>query len=422
MKIQHHHAVTLRLFGDECAVITWRDGRRRALDGALGLLVHRLDAAGLFPRLVELASEPAYLEASHPGVGRLATEDQVHRDAMAAVLGSFEPPKGLAAGKLNDLLSQAPRLWEHARKERVPLFALLELTYKCNLRCTHCYVLHRVEEPVPSRLDENTIVRTIDELVSLGCVNVSLSGGEPTLVRGYTEYISSCKDNGLYTTLKTNGTTFTRQRAMSYARDPAHETHLSLYGAKAPTHDDFTKIPGSFERTLVGLRRLASAGIKCKVNCTVWRGNACELGAIQHLIDGLEHEVVFDDIIHGRLNGDMAPLALRLTASDKRRLAEEGLLDGTFSPSPCTAGIAKVKVGADGAVSTCELLPAAIGNINENSLTSVWRSPEFATAGVDTVRSAARATSEGRPHHACPGLNLLTLGRADPAPVVGADA
>jgi MoaA/NifB/PqqE/SkfB family radical SAM enzyme len=398
VEIHTYEDFTVRIYGAACAVLSWRDGRRRAVDGPLAqVLVSIVNQVGL--KCVKKYSGTFAREADSQSIRQVA-------EALALLIAG--PPTGETVD-LNGLLSQAPSLLNYVTQSRLPLYGMMELTYLCNLRCRHCYVLHKVEEKHPAHLSDSAITKTIDSLVDLGCLYVTITGGEPTLAQNYRSYISMCKDRSLYTTLKTNATTFTKTRAQKYAQDPAHETHVSIYGASSATHDYFTAIQGSLHRTLEGMRNLAACGIRCKVNCTVWKGNVNELDGIRKLVEDNGHYVVFDDIIHGRLNGDMFPLNLAIEQDERTRLVAAGILD-SFKPAPCTAGAVKVKVDAEGRVGTCELLARSFGNVNQRPLADIWASPELVGFGETAMQISKERRLSGDLDRACPGLNILKTG------------
>jgi len=270
-----------------------------------------------------------------------------------------------------------------------------------------------VSEPDPAQLADEIVDQLIEELAKLGSTSVTLTGGEPTLAPRYREVISACKDRGMLTVLKTNATTFSLARAEQYASDPAHETHVSLYGSSPASHDGFTARRGSFKHTINGLENLSKLGLRCRVNCTAWRGNVDQLPAmkalVEDLVEDLGHYLVVDDTIWGRFNGDRSPKDLAVTTEQHRKLLDDGVIK-PFEPAPCTAGAVKVKVDAEGGVSTCELLPVTFGNVNEASLSSIWESPSMASYGETTIEISDSRRREGALALACPGLNLLATG------------
>ncbi|RKH35259.1 radical SAM protein [Corallococcus praedator] len=400
ISIYRSEAVVLRFYDDELAVLSRRDGARHLAHGPLVTVMRRLvESSGLdgLLRLVEGGSSDN-------------AQQQAVIEAIRGVFAQFQqvsqpiPMGGLFKG------AAGARLPKLSLQERIPLTGMCEITYRCNLRCQHCFVLHKIEEERPAHVDDETVLRMLRDLASMGCLDVSLTGGEATLHRGYQRFVTEAKSLHLYTVLKTNATTFTAQRARDYAKDPAHETHASLYGSTAEVHDEFTAVAGSLVKTMAGLRALADVGIRVKVNCTIWTRNTDQLAEMKQQMEELGHYIVFDDIIHGRLNGDRSPQALRISPLVRNQLVSNGWLK-PFAPSPCGAGKMKVKIDAEGRIATCELFPGGFGNAHEASLPEVWAAPGFRDASDETMMLANSERDGDKVVRSCPGLNLLNTGQ-----------
>ena len=77
----------------------------------------------------------------------------------------------------------AGRIGSRVSADRIPLDGSLEVTFRCNLRCAHCFV----KEPGGDRrlqrqeLTAAEIRRLTDEVVDRGCLWMLLTGGEPLL-------------------------------------------------------------------------------------------------------------------------------------------------------------------------------------------------------------------------------------------------
>src|SRR5207249_773565 len=80
---------------------------------------------------------------------------------------------------------------ERARAALAPLHVLLELTYRCNVRCVHCYLAGDEREMT---LDELTPV--LDDLAAAGCLILTLSGGEPLLRRDFFDVAEAARARG----------------------------------------------------------------------------------------------------------------------------------------------------------------------------------------------------------------------------------
>lgn len=392
-----HPDTSLRFYDSEYCVLTRRDGRRRAVGG---------DAAALLQTLVDSLGIEAVQAL---GRGALPPHPAL-APAAAVVHNLFQSLDSAPLCSQARLVSQAPGFLEHLFAHRIPILAMLELTYRCNLACRHCYVLHKIQEERPAHVREEDALRALDALALLGTLDVTITGGEPTFHKGHRRILRHSKDLHLQTTFKTNGATFTDPRSVeAYAEDPGHETHLSLYGGSAATHDAFTSIPGSFDRTVRALRELARVGIPCTVSCTIWRENAHEMDGITALVEGLGHQVGFSDLIHGRLNGDTSPIQLRIAPEDRERLIAQGRLE-PFVPAPCIAGRLKMRISAEGKVSICELLPHSLGNAFTGSLAEIWHGRP-AERLADRIIALSTAERDGEvPVLSCPALNLLDEG------------
>lgn len=74
------------------------------------------------------------------------------------------------------------RFRQRATRERIPLSGTIELTYRCNLHCAHCY-LGPLQENAPDakkkEMETARWIRFIDEITAAGCLNLWTSGYRP---------------------------------------------------------------------------------------------------------------------------------------------------------------------------------------------------------------------------------------------------
>ena len=78
----------------------------------------------------------------------------------------------------------------------------LELTYRCNLKCVHCYNpknMSNVEIPF-EKLKE-----IIDDAYNLGCVTIIISGGESTTYSHFIELVKYIRSKKISLEIFTNG-------------------------------------------------------------------------------------------------------------------------------------------------------------------------------------------------------------------------
>jgi MoaA/NifB/PqqE/SkfB family radical SAM enzyme len=160
---------------------------------------------------------------------------------------------------------------------RLPLSGELDITYRCNNNCRHCWV--RLAPGAAERNQELTfeeIRGIVDQARGLGAREWSISGGEPMIRPDFPEIFDylTRKSNGY--TLNSNGTLITPKYAQLLKRKGAKM--IALYGATAEVNDHITRTPGSFEAALRGISYLREAGagfivqlIPMRDNCHQWQ-------------------------------------------------------------------------------------------------------------------------------------------------------
>ena len=83
------------------------------------------------------------------------------------------------------------------------LYAIIELTMKCNMRCMHCG--SACKEALEDELTTEEMLNLCDDLANMGLKCVTLSGGEPTTRNDWHKIAKRCVKNNIYTNMITNG-------------------------------------------------------------------------------------------------------------------------------------------------------------------------------------------------------------------------
>lgn len=158
------------------------------------------------------------------------------------------------------------------RGSGTPAVAGLELTYRCNVRCRHCYVNGLGGEEL--RLNECR--RLIDDLYDLGTFCLVFTGGEPLLREDFFDIVGHARKKGFLTVLFTNGTRIDRETADRIEAARFWQVEISLCGATAATHDRVTRCPGSFAKTVAAVRHLRRRRITVNLKTLLTRLNVHE--------------------------------------------------------------------------------------------------------------------------------------------------
>jgi cyclic pyranopterin phosphate synthase len=152
----------------------------------------------------------------------------------------------------------------------------VSITDRCNYKCVYCRTGEFGAQYPELSIEE--YLRLIKLFVGLGITKVRLTGGEPLLRRGLVELVRELAglrtlwDEPLDLALTTNGHLLDTLAAPLKAAGLDRVT-VSMDAVDAPTFERITRVPGSFETVLRGVRAARAAGLTpLKINCVLLRG------------------------------------------------------------------------------------------------------------------------------------------------------
>jgi len=153
-----------------------------------------------------------------------------------------------------------PEYWklEVRAMPRLPLEGSLDLTYRCNNACRHCWLwLPPNAREQQDELSFDEIRRIADEARALGTRRWNISGGEPMLRPDFPEIFDYLTRKAVSYSLNTNGTLITPEIAQLLKRKGTKM--IALYGATAEVYDAVTRHPGGFDAAMRGFAYLREA-------------------------------------------------------------------------------------------------------------------------------------------------------------------
>lgn len=209
----------------------------------------------------------------------------------------------------------AQRIGEQVSADRTPLDGSIELTFRCNLRCAHCYVNERSGDLRAKRQELTTaeILRITDEVVDLGCLWMLLTGGEVLLRSDFEKIYLHMKKKGLLVTLFTNGTTLTPRIADLLAQWPPLLVEITIYGSTPDIYERVTDIPDSYRRCIRGIELLLDRNARLRLKSVPMTLNAMDMGGMRSLAAAYGLEFEWDPLVNCRVDGDSRPVAVRLS-------------------------------------------------------------------------------------------------------------
>ena len=144
-----------------------------------------------------------------------------------------------------------------ALKLNIPLSVQLDLTYRCNERCIHCYLDHDDH----GEMTTAEIKDLLDQMADAGVFYLTISGGEILMRRDFFEILEHARARTFCIKLKTNGVLIREKEAERLRALGVESVQISIYSHRPEVHDAITKMPGSFRQSIEAVRFLRKQGL-----------------------------------------------------------------------------------------------------------------------------------------------------------------
>jgi radical SAM protein with 4Fe4S-binding SPASM domain len=305
-----------------------------------------------------------------------------------------------------------------------PFLVVWNFTYKCNLKCKHCYL--NADNIPRMELSTEDAIKVVDQLADFGVTSLAFSGGEPLMRKDFFKVARHAVDAGLYVSLATNGTLINKENARKLRENGVHYVEVSLDGANAKTHDYFRGKSGAFDLTMQGLKNCLKEEICTCIAVTATKNNLKEIPAVLEMAEnmGIDRFTLFNFVPVGRgkdiIAADPSPqeredllIFLNKKLSEKHKVAilsttpqlarvalqsKSSTKDDIIMPlahmaatkvskrvkaladfiGGCGAGRFYCAISPEGNVQPCVFLPITVGNLKTEKFEDIWfNSPVF---------------------------------------------
>ena len=322
-----------------------------------------------------------------------------HAKAMLETVLPFtftlsQPQRIATHGKCEFYMKLADSPSAKVKAEFIPLVVSWNVTRKCNLKCSHCYI-NATKDELQGELNTEEAKRLIDQITDVSRPLLILSGGEPLLRSDIYELIRYGTDKGLRMGLGSNGSLIDEAVAKNLKNAGVKTVSISLDSCTPERHDDFRGVKGSWQRAVQAITALRQNGVLVQVNTTVTQQNHGEIDEIMSLAEGLgvENFHLFFLVPTGRGTriADISPamyegmikstfaktgkhrLNVRPSCAPQfMRIAKDMGLDMRQWIRGCIAGLYYCRVYPNGDITPCPYLPIKLGNIREKTFSEIW--------------------------------------------------
>jgi radical SAM protein with 4Fe4S-binding SPASM domain len=239
----------------------------------------------------------------------------------------------------------------------------LQVTWRCNLSCAHCYLgqAKGVDIPVP------VIAAVLREFEAMGGLRLLISGGEPLMHPQWDQVNTLLGASPLRRVLLSNGLRLSDKLLDDLAVD---EVQISLDGLKSG--HEALRGEGNFERAVDAARRITQRGLDLSIATMVHAGNLDQMAELEELVRdlGAREWGIDAPVVSGRLS-EHANLAVSpQEAAKAMERAYGGAYHGGGEGMAC--GLHLCTVAADGRVAQCGFyLDEPLGKVDEG-LWTCW--------------------------------------------------
>ncbi|MCK4983483.1 MAG: SynChlorMet cassette radical SAM/SPASM protein ScmE [Victivallaceae bacterium] len=293
--------------------------------------------------------------------------------------------------------------------ERTPKSIDLNITTKCNLRCSYCSHFSSAGE-TDKDLPTEEWLKFFKELKECAVLDVCLSGGEALVRKDIRELIDGIIENRMRFSILSNGILIDDDTASFIkATGRCDSVQVSIDGPGPESHD-ISRGKGSFEKALSGLRTLIRHEIPATVRVTINKHNykvldevskllledvglpsfstnaashlgLCRDNADETQLNAEEYAWCVEKLFklekkyNGRINAQAGPLASGKHWVEMEKAKAAGLpeIPGRGLLTSCGGVYSKMAVLADGTMVPCSQLPHMnLGRINQDSLADIW--------------------------------------------------
>ena len=308
-----------------------------------------------------------------------------------------------------------------ALKLNIPLSVQLDLTYRCNERCIHCYLDHDDH----GEMTTVEIKDLLDQMADAGVFYLTISGGEILMRRDFFEILGHARARTFCVKLKTNGVLIRQKEAQRLRELGVEAVQISIYSHRPEVHDAITKVPGSLRQSIAAVRLLREQGLTVTMANVLMVQNAADYQGVRALAAELDAKFTIDPTITPMMDGDRSILKLNVDQAALQEVfrnrdlvgnVEEfcapprGVDEEALDMLPCSAGHTACYVSPYGDVYPCVQFPLPSGNVRRTKFVDIWRdSPQLKEVRGITLRDMPSCSkcAHGATCTRCPGLAYM---------------
>jgi len=260
--------------------------------------------------------------------------------------------------------------------------AQIELTTQCNLKCIHCYLPPDNKKTV---LSKKTVFSFLDQLKSMGTLEVIFTGGEALLHKDLIQILYYAKGNDFSIILLTNGNFFNHETIKAIKILDIALIQISLYSMEPNIHDKITGVKGSWHRSMKSIESLIFNNIRVEIACPIIKENensfqgVIEYGKkiginVSNDLAIMAREDFSRDNLNHRVNINKIHDLIKRRNQYSKSIEVNKNISRKYRPKDpvCGMGLSLINLSADGNLHPCPGFKIKLGNIYKDKINDIW--------------------------------------------------
>jgi radical SAM protein with 4Fe4S-binding SPASM domain len=287
---------------------------------------------------------------------------------------------------------------------------MFELTYRCNLRCKHCYIPFSYRNKKELKTEE--VFSILDQLSDSGCFYLGFTGGEPLIRKDALKIFNYAKKRGLQTIINTNASLITKSLASTIAQLAPNKVDITLHSMDANSFDRITGVKGSYKKVFAAVDYLHKENVPLGFKTCLLRENESEINKIGRFARSLGAFYRVDNLLSYRLDGSSDPFKYRGSLKDNTRFLKTKYPRANISNNLffCGSGTRQAAITPSGELKICLLINYPKFKIINESFASAWRKLYHLVRTVSSSKRRSCASCKVAAYCKwCPGRSWLAV-------------
>jgi radical SAM protein len=181
----------------------------------------------------------------------------------------------------------------HVDFDQNPFVVIWEMTRACDLACVHCRAAAQSRRS-QFELTKDEGFKLLDDVALLKPKVFVITGGDPLKRDDVYDMIAYAKKLGLEPSVTPSATPLLTPEAIAKMKQHGvARLAISLDHCERQTHDEFRRVPGSFDLTIRAIEAARDNGIPVQINSTVSKTTAADMPRLAELLSRYENIVMW---------------------------------------------------------------------------------------------------------------------------------